>query len=159
MLAGCGTRCPGHPPARPQADAPSLPLLETRWRLLGDPVAPQSWAAPWAPVSPCRPLCASVANRGSLVPAPTEPPCSLHTKNGNPQAVLGAGPSWPVATAPAPTRLLRPAWLTLGQAQDSRQTARPRLEGAHLGPGEALPTVRLAARSWGAGPCGQGAGQ
>lgn len=39
-----------------------------------------------------------VANRGSLVPAPIELPCSLHTKNGNPQAILGAVPSQAVAT-------------------------------------------------------------
>lgn len=58
-----------------------------------------------------------VANRSSLVPAPIELPCSLHTKNGNPQAILGAVPSQTVAMAPcsqlgcdhsvlAPTRLL-----------------------------------------------------
>lgn len=41
-----------------------------------------------------------VANRGSLVPAPIELPCSLHTKNGNPQAILGAVPSQTVAMAP-----------------------------------------------------------
>lgn len=40
-----------------------------------------------------------VANRGGLVLAPIERPCSLHTKNGNPQAISGAVPSparpWP----------------------------------------------------------------
>lgn len=41
-----------------------------------------------------------VANRGSLVPVPIELPCSLHTKNGNPQAILGAVPSQTVAMAP-----------------------------------------------------------
>lgn len=40
-----------------------------------------------------------VTNRGSLVPAPIELPCSLHTKNGNPQAILGAVPSQAVAMA------------------------------------------------------------
>lgn len=85
-----------------------------------------------------------VANRGGLVPAPIELPCSPHTKNGNPQAISGAVPSWAVATAP----LLPPGCWTLlrdlGPAFSLWDSLSSTLVGSWLGgadPGlrEALP--------------------
>lgn len=96
-----------------------------------------------------------VTNRGGLVPAPIELPCSPHTKNGNPQAISGAVPSWAVATAPLLPpgcwTLLpdRPSLLTLGQSQQHlggvlAGRSRPRAEGRS-------PLGRLAA-GWREGP-------
>lgn len=94
--------------ANPQAD-PVFPEedtffphpLEARWgapgkpsfaTLLGFSLGSQLSLPPPSP--PPR-----VANRDGLVLAPIELPCSLHTKNGNPQAISGAMPSparpWP----------------------------------------------------------------
>ena len=80
----------------------SLTLWKQGGGLLGSLALPQSWASGRVHDSPCRPLSPTprVANRGGLVPAPIELPCSLHTKNGNPQAISGAVPSRAVATAP-----------------------------------------------------------
>lgn len=96
--------------------------LETRWGAPGQPglaTVLGSWPGSRLSLLPPSPPPPWVANRGSLVPAPIELPCFLHTKNGNPQAISGAVPSQAVTMAPllppgcghsvpASTRLLDP---------------------------------------------------
>lgn len=87
----------GHTLPSQRKELSSLTLWKQGGGLLGSLALPQSWASGWVHDSLPPPR---VANRGSLVPAPIELPCSLHTKNGNPQAISGALPSRAVATAP-----------------------------------------------------------
>lgn len=114
---------------------------------LGSLALPQSWASRRVHDSPCRPPppTPSVANRGCLVPAPIELPCSLHTKNGNPQAILGALPSQAVATVLCFHRAAGPSSKPYAQPCSLWASLRSTLPGAlagrsQPGPWEALGT-------------------
>lgn len=131
-------------PVFPEEETFSPHPLETRWGVPGKPglatvlALPQSWASRRVHDSPPTP---SVANRGCLVPAPIELPCSLHTKNGNPQAILGALPSQAVATvhcfhrAAGPSSKPTPSPAHSGPASGA-PCREPWLEGANLDPGK-----------------------
>lgn len=101
LSAGGGLRQSQADAVFPEEETSFPHPLEARWGAPGKPsfatllgFSPGSQLSLPPPSPP--PL---VANRGGLVLAPIELPCSLHTKNGNPQAISGAVPSparpWP----------------------------------------------------------------
>lgn len=102
--------CPQVDLVFPEEETPFPHPLETRWGVPGKPgfaiALGFSLGSRLSLLSPSPPPL--VVNRGSLVLLPTELPCSLHTKNGNPQAILGAVPSPLGLSSPAPTTLLDP---------------------------------------------------